>query len=64
MTKNEMSILHRLSELSLKANKDKEEILLQYGEESEDYKVAEAYDTGIFTAYAIVKKIIDGEDFE
>ena len=64
MTKNEMSILHRLSELSLKANKDKEEILLQYGEESEDYKIAEAYDTGIFTAYAIVKKIIDGKDFE
>ena len=64
MTKNEMSILHRLSELSLKASKGKEEILLQYGEESEDYKVAEAYDAGIFTAYAIVKKIIDGEDFK
>ena len=64
MTKNENAILHRLSELSLNASKGKEEILLQYGEESEDYKVAEAYDTGIFTAYAIVKKIIDVEDFE
>ena len=64
MTKNENSIMHRLNSLALTANKDKEEARLQYGEESEDYKVAEAYDTGVFTAYAIVKKIINGEDFE
>lgn len=61
MTKNENAILHRLNELSLKASKEKEALLYQYGEDSEDYKTAEAYDAGIFTAYAIVKKIIDGD---
>ena len=55
------TILNRLEQLVLKAEQDNTDILYKYGDGSLDYNTAEAYEAGAFAAYAIVKKIIDGD---
>ena len=55
------TILNRLEQLVLKAEQDKNDMLYKYGDGSLDYNTAEAYEAGAFAAYAIVKKIIDGD---
>ena len=55
------TILNRLEQLVLKAEQDKDHMLYHYGDGSLEYNTAEAYEAGAFTAYAIVKKIIDGD---
>ena len=55
------TILNRLEQLVLKAEQDKNDMLYKYGDGSLDYNTAEAYEAGAFAAYAIVRKIIDGD---
>ena len=55
------TILNRLEQLVLKAEQDKNDMLYNYGDGSLEYNTAEAYEAGAFAAYAIVKKIIDGD---
>lgn len=55
------TILNRLEQLVLKAEHDKNDMLYHYGDGSLEYNTAEAYEAGAFAAYAIVKKIIDGD---
>ena len=55
------TILNRLEQLVLKAEQDKDHMLYHYGDGSLEYNTAEAYEGGAFAAYAIVKKIIDGD---
>ena len=54
-------ILNKLEQLVLKAEKDKTDSLCNYGEDSIEYAEAEAYESGAFTAFAIVKKVIEGD---
>ena len=55
------TILNRLEQLVLKAEQDKDHMLYHYGDDSLEYNTAEAYEAGAFAAYAIAKKIIDGD---
>ena len=55
------TILNRLEQLVLKAEQDKRNMRDNYDEDSLEYNTVEAYEAGAFAAYAIVKKIIDGD---
>ena len=55
------TILNRLEQLVLKAEQDKRDMRDNYGEDSLEYNIAEAYEAGAFAAYAIVKNIVEGE---
>lgn len=54
-------ILNKLEQLVLKAEKDKTDSLYNYGEDSIEYAESEAYESGAFAAFAIVKKVIEGD---
>lgn len=55
------TVLNRLEHLVLKAEKDKTDSLYNYGEDSIEYAESEAYESGAFAAFAIVKKVIEGD---
>ena len=54
-------VLSRLEQLVSKAEKDREESELQWGEDAEEAQCASAYEDGAFAAYAIVKRIFEGD---
>ena len=55
------TILFRLEQLIIVADKDKTEQMMIWGEYSIEYAEAEGYEAGAFQAYAIVKKILEGD---
>lgn len=55
------TILFRLEQLVITADKDKNEQMIQWGENSIEYAEAQAYEEAAFQAYAIVKKIVEGD---
>lgn len=55
------TILFRLEQLIITADKDKTEQMIQWGEDSIEYAEAEGYEAATFQAYAIVKKILEGD---
>ena len=55
------TILFRLEQLIIAADKDKTEQMMIWGEYSIEYAEAEGYEAGAFQAYAIVKKILEGD---
>ena len=54
-------VINKLEQLVLKAEKGKDDILYNWGEDSLEYSIAEAYEDGIFQAFAIVKKTFEGD---
>ena len=54
-------VMNKLEQLVLAAEKEKNDILYNWGEDSEEYQTAEAYEDGIFQAYAIVRKTFEGD---
>lgn len=54
-------VLNKLEQLVLIAEKDKNDVLYNWGEDLEEYREAEAYESGVFQAYAIVKKTFEGD---
>lgn len=54
-------VINKLEQLVLKAEKEKDDILYNWGEDSLEYSTAEAYEDGIFQAFAIVKKTFEGD---
>lgn len=55
------TILFRLEQLIIAADKDKTEQMIQWGEDSIEYAEAKGYEAAAFQAYAIVKKILEGD---
>ena len=54
-------VINKLEQLVLKAEKEKDDLLYDCGEDSLEYCTAEAYEDGIFQAFAIVKKTFEGD---
>lgn len=53
--------INKLEQLVLQAENDKNETLYQWGEDSGEYKEAEAYEEGAFQAYVIIRKTFEGD---
>lgn len=49
-------VVNKLEELVLYAERRKNEITKEYGEDSLESMVASAYEEGVFTAFAILKQ--------
>ena len=53
------TVLNRLEQLVLEAEKETEKLEEEYGGEGEEYWVQEAYESGVYEAYAICKKVFE-----
>lgn len=51
------TVLNKLGQLVLKAEKETERLKEEYYGEGEEYRAQEAYESGIWEAYDICKKI-------
>lgn len=54
------TVLNKLEQLALKAGEETEKLEEEYGGEGEEYRAQEAYEAGIYEAYAICKKVFEG----
>ena len=55
------TILFRLEQLNIAADKAEKTQMIQWGEDSIEYAKAQSYTNAAFQAYAIVKKIVEGD---
>lgn len=52
-------VLNKLEQLVLKAEKETERLEEEYYGEGEEYRAQEAYEAGIYEAYALCKKVFE-----
>lgn len=55
------TILFRLEQFVITADKAEKTQMIQWGEDSIEYAKAQSYAAAAFQAYAIVKKIVEGD---
>lgn len=55
------TILFRLEQFVITADKAEKAQMIQWGEDSIEYAKAKSYAAAAFQAYAIVKKVIEGD---
>ena len=55
------TILFRLEQFVITADKAEKTQMIQWGEDSIEYAKAQSYTNAAFKAYAIVKKIVEGD---